>query len=219
MITCHTCYTSTRSLNFKINYHVPTKVSRNFYILFECSETADFKKFWFLLEYDPFKPSIYSCNTDNCKLLKRWSQYQLMDQIPLTTWILPSLILTIFQNRLNCSARSQFPPSWSRRFFSAYLALFHLYLRPCTRAPFLSSFFQPVLCPRTTLLSPPRLRGLGELIVRVVYVTPEPSGRVEYTSSIVTYPHRRRAAVHRTEAVVLSHLSSTYLNLRSHLAG
>lgn len=45
-----------------------------------------------------------------------------------------------------------------------------------------------VSCPRS---SPPlRLRGLGELIVGVVYVTPEPSGRVECTSVIVTYPHR-----------------------------
>lgn len=53
------------------------------------------------------------------------------------------------------------------------------YLRPRTpRVP----------CPRS---SPPlRLRGLGELIVGVVYVTPEPSGRVECTSVIVTYPHR-----------------------------
>lgn len=102
---------------------------------------------------------------------------------------------------------------------SAFLRFSTLHLRPLhTHNPPACPRSQPVLCPRHPLPPPspflPVLRGLGELIVRVVYVTVGPSGRVECTSSVVTYPHRRRAAVHRTGAAVLSHLLPAYLNLR-----
>ena len=95
------------------------------------------------------------------------------------------------------------------------LKILPLYPYPITRAavprllsPSPRRSSAPPSCPRSFPRSVPplcspfagRLRGLAELIVpRVVYVTPGPSGRVECTSAIVTYPHRGRATVPSNE--------------------